>query len=647
MLEWHSLLTNNGTHPITAVLLVLLLFAVIAKWAFLNASNWRTSRCQETPSVSKFRGQRPPTINGGDLYYGKAKWPQYEARFNWRLSKLYGPVILINHTPQRFLLRLLQAVNGYLYPELHRSNATILINSLAEDAGTLKRLLDSCASREQSIAAGKYLSRGKRIVLQPHGPEWMRHRKAISWLLTKDKIRKRWSTAVCCEARIMVERLNAIVKNNLYGTGAKLADEIFRFTASSVLQIAYSRRVESPEDPLLKELKTVSASIQDAFTPGKYWVENFPLLDALPSLVSPWKKKLNAAHEFEKGVFGRLFREVERDLTHAKSGPQTDVVIPVDDCAVAQLLRQREHHQLHLDDMVYLAAGLFEAGTETTAMTINTFLLAAACYPEQVTSAQKELEGHMLRKYGSSGGVPSFDELEQLPILSALVKETLRLTPTGASGVGHTPTGNKVLEFELEGQNQEVPTQLRVRPDATVLVNIYGVHHDERLFPDSWRFNLHRWLSSNDTNDDERDNDHHCKPPIAPFAFGFGRRICPGAAHASFSVSMAIAMLILCFDFVLTDRAEALRTDMQRQIDEEHEAFAERFPDHGPPVVDAEIGLRQSDGEQELEGRIGRVLLDAHVSYKLSREQVAECVRLVPRKYGATAVQHDLAGMRG
>lgn len=606
---------------------------------------WLGNKRQDSPSTVVEYG---PTLDGNDLHYRRTRWPQYDARFNLRLSYLHGPVVRVSLESKTLLVRLVQQFNRWLCPAWRPSRSTILINSLAEDESTLKKLINACASRTTSVAAGQYLSRGRRIVLQPYGPEWVRHRKEFALLLTKAKIENQWTKALRFEAMVLVDRVSMLIEA-ASPPDKNLVDEISRFTASSVLQITYALRAPTPEDPILKDLDIVSRNIGSAFTPGKYCVEDYPLLDVFPAIVSPWKRKLNADHKFESDLFGRLLQSVEDRLACSEARGAADDVISVEECGAAHLLRNQESHQLDRDHIAYLAAGLFEAGTETTAMTINTFILAAACYPEYVQRAQVEIDRLVLSKYGDWRAVPAFEDLEQLQILAALVKETLRLTPTGSSGVGHTPTAGKPLSFDIKSKHREFAGKLNVSGSETVLANIYGIHHDEKLFPDPWRFSPDRWLSSKPsearTSAAQRGSsalDH----THATFAFGFGRRICPGSALASYSLSMAMALLLLCYDFELTGTAETLCAEMESQLCDEYNEWIDLFPTRGRGALEAERISRESFEDQR--DRVGRILIDAHIAFKLSRGQLAQCVRLKARGDGSRlrVVQDTLASIR-
>lgn len=638
-------------------ILLVVLCVIIARQFNLQffETPWSTGK---PPAPLPFREQTPE-LDGSHLYYDRTEWPKYEAKFNLRLSYLYGPVIPIKLLPETLLRKVARWVSRTLCRDWEYSDTTILINSLSENENDLKKFLGSCTSRSSSVAAEKYLSRGRRIVLQPYGPDWVRYRRAFASLLTKEKINTRWARALRFEAMVMVNRIANL--SSLPGPSDEHAlDEISRFTASSVLQITYARRAPTPHDQALRDLETVSQNIADAFTPGKYWVEEFPPLEIFPSAISPWKRKLNADHDFEMGLFRDLLHGLESRLGGNKSNsrksvfdPQSAIgegVIAPEECAAAELLRNRDHFKLDRDDISYLAAGIFEAGTETTAMTINTFLLAAASYPNMTRRAQAEIDLIMDREQCRGESVPTFEDLQHLPYLAAVVKETLRLTPVGSTGVGHTSTRVGSQSLELRHGSGEETMRLNIPPGATVLANTYGLHHNPHQFPDPWQFDPNRWLPS-DARCPSESQDFE-SPTVsldhtnAHYSFGFGRRICPGSSLASYSLSISIAMLLFCFDFQLTDSAKIHYIEMERQQRKEQEKWNGLFPSSSRYIIQEEGLLPKSYGDEP--DQMGRVLIDAYIAFKLSRRQLAECIHLEPRKqdHGVRAVRETLASMQ-
>ncbi|CEL01791.1 hypothetical protein ASPCAL01369 [Aspergillus calidoustus] len=84
----------------------------------------------------------------------------------------------------------------------------------------------------------------------------------------------------------------------------------------------------------------------------------------------------------------------------------------------------------------------------------------------------------------SPSWVPDFKTIEYLPVLNAVVRETMRFRPTSATGLERvTPKGGKMVagRFLPEGTQVSVPT--------------FSVHHSSRAFQDADTFNYERWLA--------------------------------------------------------------------------------------------------------------------------------------------------------
>lgn len=75
---------------------------------------------------------------------------------------------------------------------------------------------------------------------------------------------------------------------------------------------------------------------------------------------------------------------------------------------------------------------MFTAGSETTAATLDFLILALALHPKVQKHAQHELDA-LLRSDNSEDGseaqirLPSLEDATELPYISALIKECLRL----------------------------------------------------------------------------------------------------------------------------------------------------------------------------------------------------------------------------
>lgn len=116
-------------------------------------------------------------------------------------------------------------------------------------------------------------------------------------------------------------------------------------------------------------------------------------------------------------------------------------------------------------------------------------------------------------------------------------KEALRFTPPAWTLNKRTP----VRDLDLGGY--------RLRAGSGVFVMPYVMHHSERWFPGSFRFDPERFAPE--------------KPPVERHAFmpfGGGERICIGAGFATMEAKLIIATLAQRFRFTReSDQRVALK----------------------------------------------------------------------------------------
>jgi|SRR5579862_4574661 len=92
-------------------------------------------------------------------------------------------------------------------------------------------------------------------------------------------------------------------------------------------------------------------------------------------------------------------------------------------------LIQTSMKELTFREFAWVTQAIFGAGSDTTAATLNTFMLGITVFPDTLKAAQEELD----RVVGPDR-LPTFDDEERLPYIRAMVKETLRWRPVAVLG---------------------------------------------------------------------------------------------------------------------------------------------------------------------------------------------------------------------
>jgi cytochrome P450 len=132
---------------------------------------------------------------------------------------------------------------------------------------------------------------------------------------------------------------------------------------------------------------------------------------------------------------------------------------------------------------------LIGAGFETTG-----FALSVATYHVLSSpSLYRQLKSELSPVFAKSGNVPSWTELEKVPLLKAVIQESLRMS------VG--------VMSRLQRRNMREDMQFRewIIPRGTLVAMSQPlIHYNEDIFPDPWTFDVGRWMRGEESEELEK-----------------------------------------------------------------------------------------------------------------------------------------------
>ncbi|KAF3441733.1 hypothetical protein FNV43_RR15648 [Rhamnella rubrinervis] len=166
---------------------------------------------------------------------------------------------------------------------------------------------------------------------------------------------------------------------------------------------------------------------------------------------------------------------------------------------------------------------MFFAGSETTSGTIEWALTELFRKPETMDKAKEELS----RVIGPNRKVEESD-IDNLPYLQAVVKETLRLHPV----IPLLLPRNAIEDTEYMGYH--------IPKDTQIFVNVWAIGRDPESWDEPLCFKPQRFIGS---NIEYKGHNFELLP------FGSGRRICVGMSLAHRVVHLALASLLHTFDW--------------------------------------------------------------------------------------------------
>jgi cytochrome P450 len=245
---------------------------------------------------------------------------------------------------------------------------------------------------------------------------------------------------------------------------------------------------------------------------------------------TPFRRMLQLNERLEDEILALIARK------RATSAEQHDVL--------ATLIHARDDDGSAMTDyeLIGQAVTLLLAGHETSsnALTWTIFLLAQ--HPQVYADVVDELTSLL------HGAVPTVEQINQLPLLDHVIKESLRLLPPAAimSRVSTAP-------FEIGPYHAP--------KGAIVTISQYVTHRMPELYAEPQRFNPSRWETIDPS-------------PYEYLPFGAGPRMCIGATFATMEIKIVLAMLLQRYRLALLSKT---------QVD--HQVKITLSPKGGMPMV--------------------------------------------------------------
>ncbi|ORY71072.1 cytochrome P450 [Pseudomassariella vexata] len=297
-------------------------------------------------------------------------------------------------------------------------------------------------------------------------------------------------------------------------------DQIRRYSASLTTQMVFGYRTTSIQDARFKQAFGIfDRSSELIASRTAVMLDLLPILRMLPEFLIPVKKEGREIHRQERKLFRDLYLSAKQGIDKGTAKP----------CVCADLVKLQKQEGFSDELAAYISGSLLQAGSETTASILVGFVQAMVLFPEVAKEAQAEID----RVCGDR--MPDLNDASKLPYIRACAKESLRWMPGFFLGIPHAVTKDDVY------QGYHIPK------DATVILNVWGVHYDPERHPDPRRFDPTRYINDIQSSIDAAINPDATKRDH--FVFGAGRRRCQGIHIADRSIFLALSRMLWAFDF--------------------------------------------------------------------------------------------------
>ncbi|PUZ50329.1 hypothetical protein GQ55_6G051100 [Panicum hallii var. hallii] len=436
----------------------------------------------------------------GSLHHMAGKLPHHAMR---DLARRHGPLML-----------------------LRIGEVPALVVSSREAAREVMKTHDAVfATRPLSPTMRALTKGGRGIIMAPYGAHWRQLRRiTITKLLTARRVLS-FRAVREEEAAAMLRACAAAA-----AAGSRAVDMRERLSAlitDTTMRAAMGDRFKDREVFLRVLDRAIVLSA------------GFNMADLWPSsrIVGRLSGAVRRCEEIRDTVFGILDGIIEEHLERMRNGGGGEVKDLLD---VLLKVQQDGDLPIPLDmDVIKVVIVDIFAGSETTAPTLEWAMAELVQNPKAMERATAEVR-HAFAAHGSV----CEDRLAELRYLPLVIRETLRL---------HTP-----LPFLIPQECQEPCRVLGydVPRGITVMVNAWALGRDERYWPgDPDAFRPERFEAAGGGAADFRGADFELLP------FGAGRRMCPGLGFALANMELALASLLLHFDWEAPGAAELDMTE--------------------------------------------------------------------------------------
>ncbi|KAG0694198.1 cytochrome P450 [Suillus ampliporus] len=357
----------------------------------------------------------------------------------------------------------------------------------------------SLADRPRMVAVAEIFGGGVSLPLESFGERVRRMRRALHTHLQP-------KAAEAYQPLQMSHAKNTIL--DILDDPYNFQNHITTYSATTIMKVAYGKTTPtSATDPEVIDVTKLVRKIREIIQPGTYLVDSIPWLKYLPWYGRDLKrgfemgKKLNMSH---------MNRVKEQMQSNVDIGPSFTKYV----------LENNNLYGLTEIEMAFLASAFVGGGSNTTSVTICTVLMAAACFPEEQAIVEAELDAVIGRHRA-----PTFADQECLPRLHAFISEALRWRPVIPRGFPHRTSKDVIWE------NYCIPA------GTTVFGNHWAISRDPEIYPEPHAFKPQRWIDDQGRLRDDLNN----------FAYGFGRRVCPGQHVANRSVLLSSLLILWAF----------------------------------------------------------------------------------------------------
>ncbi|NP_001090067.1 uncharacterized protein LOC735141 [Xenopus laevis] len=355
-------------------------------------------------------------------------------------------------------------------------------------------------------------------LISAEGEKWLNMRSVLRQKILRPRDVAMYTGGVNEVIGDLVKKIHKLRAQESDGlTVTNVNDLYFKYSMEAIATVLYECRLGCLDDIIPQQTKEYIAALELMFSMFKTTMYAGAIPKWLRTIIpKPWRefcRSWDGLFKFSQLHVDHRLRQIESQLDKGEQ---------VQGGVLTHLLLSKE---LDLEEIYANMTEMLLAGVDTTSFTLSwaTYLLA------KNPSIQESVYQQIVQNLGKDQ-VPTAEDVTKIPMVRAVVKETLRLFPV-------LPGNGRVTQDDLVLDGYLIPkgTQLALCH--------YSTSYDDKCFPGAEEFKPERWIRSGYL---ER------KENFGSIPFGNGIRSCIGRRVAELEIHLLLIQLLQNFEIKLS-----------------------------------------------------------------------------------------------